>query len=371
MILLISGLICVALGLVFPKSKIVSLVILCYIWVIYAFGYDNGDYLNYYIDYTLFISKGNFTSFSFSEEGYIYMAYFLSKYMHLDYQQFLIVSSTLCTILLAFLARKFTDKVNMLFVLFLLNPYWMMVCQTRFYFAFLITLAAMLALWKIPGFKGIFIFVVLILMASFFHRSVLLCMFFILARFKYRYIIAFIAVSWIGIFAVYTGIGNSFLNALFSENKIDSYVGDGSARSIVGVASLIIIYIAIVVSSYTMYYYNKHHEKMLEYKQNADTRIRDEYIFKFILICLAFALLQYVNKNLERYARFMLFMYYVMLINHGKKVPKYHISLCQVSCFGVILLYYAYFYVSFSGWFDHNLVPEMEKNHFIDFIMSK
>ena len=226
----------------------------------------------------------------------------------------------------------------------------------------------MLALWKIPGWKGIAVFTGLILIAGLFHIFSLLCIVFILARFDYKYIFAFIPVAWVGSFIVYTGIGSGLLNSVFSERKISAYVGSGLTRSIVGVASLIIIYLIIVISVFAMNRFNKNHEKLIEYYTNIPNRLRDEYVCKFVLICLAFAFLQYINKNFERYARFMIFMYYVMILNHGTKVSKHHISLNQIACIGILTLYYLYFYISFAGWFEHNLVPIMEKNLLIDLL---
>lgn len=355
MILLILSILIILLGFKYPSSRKITILILAFMWILYGFNDANGDYINYYYDY-LKIGRGDFLSFSFSEEGYIIIAYFCSKFLHMTYQHFVILTAAVSTIMLGYVVCHFTPRPNTALVLFMLNPYWMMICQTRFYMAFLFVLVGYALLSKYEGKKGIILFFVFVIISGFFHRTGWLCIILLLSRVKSKKIIGWLMVIMAFLVTLFrTPLGMRIAGRYISDRKVEVWLAVDAHRSALGIILLILIHLAIM---FTAIYLNRR----LEVKNYISSQT--SYLLIGVVLMMTFLPMECIDKNYERFFRFSLLFVY-MLYGHFKEVYVTKLRampIGNIMLTGCLLSYYAFFYVSFSGWFEHNLIPILESN---------
>ncbi|MCR5047383.1 MAG: EpsG family protein [Saccharofermentans sp.] len=324
-------------------------------WILYAFNDNNGDYVYYYYDY-LKIGRGDFYSFSFNEEGYILFAYFCSRYLHFTYQHFVILTSAISTLMLGFVVVRLSAQPNVVLALFMLNPYWMMICQTRFYMAFLCVLVGYVFLIKYEGLKGIVLFLMWVAASGFVHRTGWLCLILVFARIKNRKIVGWLmTIIALAIISFRSPIGLRIALRFLPVKKANDWLTVEAHRSLTGVVILILIRVLLLVAA--VYIYRR-------LKEKGCSSNRDFYLVVGIILMMSFLPMEWIDKNFERFFRFSLMFVYFLYGDFREAYPVRFKSMPfgHVIVAGAVLVYYAFFAVSFSGWFEHNLVPIMENN---------
>ncbi len=368
MILLTCSIIIILMGLKFPESRKVTVVMLLFMWILYGFNYENPDYLNYYYDYFK-IGRGAFDSFSFHERGYIYSAYYAQKLLGFDYQTYVLCSAAVSTAMLGYITVNLSKKPNIVLGLFMLNPYWVMICQVRFYSAFLFVLLGLVFLIKNDNIKGVILYAACIFAAGLFHISAWLCIVFLLVKRKgmKATVIGAVAAAAATVF-IRSSFGMRLAERfLISDKKIANYMASETTRSFTGIMILTAVHVLILLTA--VYFYHIIQKEGTIGEKKAEQSKRDEYILKTIIICTAFLPLECIDKNYERLFRIALFLFYALYGNYlsAKKDNLKNVPVGQFLCYSSVVTYYIFFYVSFTGWFEHVLVPVLNKNYIIDF----
>ena len=99
------------LGFALPSNKYVTLIMLVYMWFVFAFNTSNGDYLNYVGIYTR-IGNGYLWTISNYEVGYVAICKLSSGVLHLSYADFIILIATISTLLFVIVIKLWTDFQN-------------------------------------------------------------------------------------------------------------------------------------------------------------------------------------------------------------------------------------------------------------------
>ena len=355
MILAVVAIILIIAGFKFPSSKKVTIALLLFMWVLYGFNDANGDYLNYYYDYAK-ILRGDFYSFSFSEEGYIIIAYICGNFLKMNYQDFLVFTSFFSTLALGYAAQKFSPQPNTALSLFILNPYWIMICQTRFYAAFLFALIGYSLLAEYDSKKGVIYFLVFTFISGFFHRVGWLFSILILSKIKSKKILyASLVLSSLIIFLFRTPAGMKIAERYIGEKKVAVWLAVDAHRSMLGVFLIVCIHFLIMAAAIFLYQ---------ETSKRKETDTKALYLLNGIILMMAFLPMECIDKNYERFFRFSLLSVYLLYGHYkeGLQARFRSIPVGIIMVFGCLSAYYIFFYFSFSGWFEHNLFPILKNN---------
>lgn len=164
-------------GLVFRRSKVISCLILLYMWVFYAFNIYSGDSASYEYVYSL-IGEGKL--YNHFEPGFSAIMIFCSK-MRLSYLDFKIILATLFVVLLKLAVDKFTNNTAFVLALFMFFPFAYFSSVLRAGIAGLIVALAIYELGSRKKYNSIR-YILFIMIAVLFHTSSLFFLIFLLAK---------------------------------------------------------------------------------------------------------------------------------------------------------------------------------------------
>lgn len=181
-LIILCGLLFV-LGIARPSNKIITGLLLLFMWILFAFNTQNGDYSNYVAIYNG-IGNGSAWALAQYEEGYIALCILGYRILNLDYANFMILVSTITTLLLCLVVRLYSKNMrqNIVYILFMVFLYWMMICQYRSYISFLLTMIGIYFLIERDNWKGNVLFVLFVLLAFTFHRSSIFYLLYLVAK---------------------------------------------------------------------------------------------------------------------------------------------------------------------------------------------
>ena len=352
MVLLILSIICILLAFRFPDSRKITLLLLALMWILFALNYANADYQPYYSNYNK-VANGDFTSFESSEEGFVLLMYLFGRILHLTYQQFLMVVSAVSVLVLGYCISKLTDYQNIALALFLINPYWIMIVQVRFFLAFLVVLAGFTIMTVRDDTLGFCLFVLFVLVSGFFHRAGFICIIFAFARMKSLKRVCGVSVLiGMGLLFFKSSFGQTLAKHFLSIKKVATWLGASGSRSLTGVLSLIFVH--AVILAVTIYLY----------KRIKDQNPKAEYLLKLSIICYSILPLECFDKNYERFFRFALLMAFLMFAQYlaSCQFQKWEMSLGTAAFLSSFVLYMAFFSVSFGEYYSNSLIPILTKN---------
>ena len=308
MLLFVASLLILS-SFLFPKSKILTFVWLAYYWMLFAFNTRNADYDAYQSIYW-HINVGEEKLTTVTEEGYILLARFSSQVLSLSYQQFLVLVSTICIVLLSIVLHEYSKLPNGVLSLFLIYPYWVMICQYRSYLSFLLVLIGIACLYKLEGRTSYIAFFLFIILGSLFHRSALLYSYFFVAKkMSIRHLVVTSLLISLSLWAmISSGVLMRLANGLVSERKAIQWLSSESNRSLVGIWLLLTARALLLYIEYWLL-------TKIRASSSYDAAYYD-FLFKISVLATCFLILEVNDQNYERLFRPELFIYYCFIIDY-------------------------------------------------------
>ena len=357
--LYIIGATLVILGIIFPKNKFVTLCLLGYMWVIFAFNTANADYRSYEYIYRR-IALGNLWSTTVKERGFVYLVYLCANYLKINYQQFLILLASMATVMFGVVIIKFTKNTNVVLALFICNPYWLMICQHRSYIALIFVMIGVYFLLFKEGLKGEVLFIVCVCVGALFHVSVLIYLVFLVCKKIDSSMIAkIVPILILGIFILRSNVFVTFISHYISSMKAERWLRAAVDRTWIGIFLVVVVHAAMVGIEYYIWQTDRSNEQ-ISHKCNK----LEENIFKITLICFPLTILEIYSYHFERLFRLLLLLFYILsaeyVNEHRINIRK--MSIIHLSIIGYIFMYFVYFYIAYNGWFLTVFRPILENN---------
>lgn len=364
----------IVLGFVFPKNKVLTVVMLLFMWALLAYNRDNADYQNYMNIYNN-IRDGNLWGTTVDEEGFIYLCRFCSTVLGLDYYQFLVLYSTICTVLFAVMVKLYTENSNIVIALFMIYSYWCMICQVRSYLATILAMIGLYFLFYHDGKMSWILFFAFVIAGGFFHRTAWFFLpFFVVKITNMKTIVIVTAAASVGFLSLRVPFVTKMVGLVLSQQKINNWLLDDGNRSIIGIGMLFFVRGLLIVIELMMFYSLSRNKKLsLSYFDRFLGRKTTgkvefdavaERIFKATVLSFAFVALEAFVRDYERLFRIVMLLSYVLFADFTvhKKVTPNKIPVGYVGYYMFFTLFMAYFLYGFVGWIDGALRPAFECN---------
>ena len=364
----------IVLGFVFPKNKVLTVVMLLFMWALLAYNRDNADYQNYMNIYNN-IRDGNLWGTTVDEEGFIYLCRFCSAVLRLDYYQFLVLYSTLCTVLFAVMVKLYTENSNIVIALFMIYSYWCMICQVRSYLATILAMIGLYFLFYHDGKMSWILFFAFVIAGGFFHRTAWFFLpFFVVKITNMKTIVIVTAAASVGFLSLRVPFVTKLVGLVLSQQKINNWLLDDGNRSIIGIGMLFFVRGLLIVIELMMFYSLSRNKKLsLSYfdrflGRKATGKVEfdavAERIFKATVLSFAFVALEAFVRDYERLFRIVMLLSYVLFADFTvhKKITPNKIPVGYVGYYMFFTLFMAYFLYGFVGWIDGALRPAFECN---------
>jgi hypothetical protein len=364
----------IVLGFVFSKNKVLTVVMLLFMWALLAYNRDNADYQNYMNIYNN-IRDGNLWGTTVDEEGFIYLCRFCSTVLGLDYYQFLVLYSTICTVLFAVMVKLYTENSNIVIALFMIYSYWCMICQVRSYLATILAMIGLYFLFHHDGKMSWILFFAFVIAGGFFHRTAWFFLpFFVVKITNMKTIVIVTAAASVGFLSLRVPFVTKLVGLVLSQQKINNWLLDDGNRSIIGIGMLFFVRGLLIVIELMMFYSLSRNKKLsLSYFDRFLGRKTTgkvefdavaERIFKATVLSFAFVALEAFVRDYERLFRIVMLLSYVLFADFTvhKKVTPNKIPVGYVGYYMFFTLFMAYFLYGFVGWIDGALRPAFECN---------
>ena len=377
--LYVTAAILIVLGFIFPKNKVLTVIMLLFMWALLAFNTDNADYQSYKSIYQ-HIKAGNLWVTTVDEEGFIYLCRFSSAVLKLNYQQFLLFYSTICTILFMVMVKLYTKNSNIVIALFMIYSYWCMVCQVRSYLATILAMIGLYFLFYRNGKLSMLLFFAFVIAGGFFHRTAWFFLpFFIVRITSMKKITIVTTVAFFGFLSLRVPIMARIVGIFLSQQKINNWLLSDGNRSIIGIGLLFFVRGLLIVIELLMVYSLangkkltfKYFDRYLRRKSTgkAEFDAVAERIFKATVLSLAFVALEAFVRDYERLFRFVMLWSYVMFADFRvhKKVTYERVPVGYIGYPIFFVMFMAYFLYGFVGWIDGALRPAFECNSLLKF----
>lgn len=357
----IIGFILFFAGLMFPSKKQITILLFGFLWVLFAFNTYNADYIAYEGIYQR-IGDGYQWTISHYEVGFVALCKICYRLFGLNYQQFVILMASICTVLLIDVVKRYAkyNRQNTILALFMVFQYWVMICQYRYYVGFLLALIGIDIFLNRDDRTGLVRSIFCILSGALFHYSIALFLIVLLVKkLSVKQTFLFLPIA-VGLFLLLRlGVFNGIISRIVPGFKLERWLYAEGNRSWAGILLLVVVRLLILGIEHYIY---KRESVKVSYDGLYVKRL--EQLVKITAICSAFLVFELFNKNYERLFRVPLFLAFVFLTYYKsrnkitlRKVPRSYLMF--VGYFG---LYMTSFYLSFGGWFVHNLVPLMNNN---------
>ena len=364
----------IVLGFVFPKNRVLTVVMLLFMWALLAYNRDNADYQNYMNIYNN-IRDGNLWGTTVDEEGFIYLCRFCSTVLGLDYYQFLVLYSTICTVLFAVMVKLYTENSNIVIALFMIYSYWCMICQVRSYLATILAMIGLYFLFYHDGKMSWILFFAFVIAGGFSHRTAWFFLpFFVVKITNMKTIVIVTAAASVGFLSLRVPFVTKLVGLVLSQQKINNWLLDDGNRSIIGIGMLFFVRGLLIVIELMMFYSLSRNKKLsLSYFDRFLGRKTTgkvefdavaERIFKATVLSFAFVALEAFVRDYERLFRIVMLLSYVLFADFTvhKKVTPNKIPVGYVGYYMFFTLFMAYFLYGFVGWIDGALRPAFECN---------
>lgn len=316
---------------------------------------ENGDYRAYLELYNHFRFGGNISNIKGYQTDYIYMILmFLLAKLNLSYNLFLGVFTLVAILLIYSTLSKITKNHNLVLLLYMIFPFFYDVIQFRFFFAYSIVIFALKYI-IFEEQKSYIKYILLIILASLIHNTVLFFLLYVILKSKLKIFIRLLLVIMTAItilaFTIKINIVD-ILNPILAIDKIDSYTSGTLSYELNPIVSIIIMLIIL----YFILVIKKLHMKHQTYtsKQILWLNNLNIVLFPFLVISLDF----------ERFLRPILLINYAMIASYYlllSKTSKFLLltSLILILCFRLVMM------LGFAEMaFENNYILELINNLF-------
>lgn len=349
-------------GFFFNSDKKYSVIMLIYMWLLFAFNAMNADYIAYTKIYD-HIVKGNIKVISIYEEGYVFLCK-LGGNLGMTYQQFMIMVSTIATMLFAVVIKLYSSNrfQNINISLFIIFSYWTMICQYRTYLAILLVLLGLYFLYTYNDRRGIVLFVLFVFLGGLFHRMAFLYILFLPARRWGTKAILFCAIPLTILIPIL--IRSSAVTDIIAHYvpayKLSRWIlmDDAVARSWLGYIATGVPRVGVPILE--MYIFNREGRT----EANKEYLEKQKFIVNISIMSLVYVPFELMIKDYERLSRVSLFYFFIFATSY---LQEHRVNCRRVPIKAIIIasfltLYFILFSFSHVAWFSSNLVPILTQN---------
>lgn len=306
-----------------PKSKIVFISSLVFMWLLYAFSTKTGDQAVYQNVYENMFSMKYFTEF---EPGFTLLI-IACRSINLPFMAFRAICGALFIILLGFAINKYTKCTALAAFLFLLFPFTYFMSVMRAGIACLIIVLFVDFLIKRNKHWAIF-YILGVILATLFHYSSIFFFLFVFAAKKDRGMKSFMFVTFlctVVVFFLYNlGILYNFFSIFISRGKFLDWINpnavdEASRSNLTGIVCSVGIVVMNIVLGWFANKKAKEAQRALNHEENYIVRMSSFVKYGNILLLLTVPFLLINNV-------FIRFSYEMVLINilNGVNVAHYY-----------------------------------------------
>lgn len=317
-------------GLIFKRSRIVTIFLLTWEYILIGFNDGGPDIDTYHLMY----AESSIVNFGFSKGGLWSSWNVLTKNLGLNFIQSHALIMIAVMILMYVGIRKLTKNVNFVFALMMIYPLPDMVIQRRQIIAMVVIIYALHFLKDKKFFHQV-CFLSLVLVAYGFHEMSLLFLPLIIVPYLnvnhiFRTVLLF---EFLSIFI--STVMMKYATNFFSESKIALYT-ESLQISKIKTIPFIIVHVAMIMLAY---YLSKQ-------KQNsAESNSSDELLLKISMISIVYTPLYFTNTTFFRYFRSIIPALFAYLSDDQRELEKrwkfFFISVLSV--IGLNLFFYVLF----------------------------
>ncbi len=328
------------------RGKLLSYMLLFFMWILFWGSYDNADYLNYKSLYEYVSYSG--VGYSTSQSGFIMMIKFISK-LGLEYHHFLMVLSFIGIYLITETAKKYTDKPQLVYILYFIYPFLLDVVQVKHFFAMAIITYCFRYLEQ-EGAKNNIKFIVGVLIASSIHSiSILFLPLLFIKKMKLKKLGLLVMIALVlGIPLAYSNIFQLIAAKLVGLQRIESYFLNRARFGF-------LIQFLIQGIIFSMIHYSR---IILERRKESNQFI--ELIYRTNLYLIMLFPLYIINGTFERGFRMIMILNYIVIsklfTTSGKKDKVMMLFVIFLIVFS-LFLYYIFIHYSETVFF-----PILENN---------
>lgn len=351
---LIVTTILIALGLFFPKSKLVYRMQIIWMWILLAFNNGGGDYLVHEKIY----ESSSFNNLSvFNSPLYIVICAIFKKFG----VEFIIINfllNTLGLILINKIVKNNTKNKGIVLSFLLIYPLIESIIQKRFFIASCFAIYGFDLLIRKQKKYNVKSFVFIIISALLHQSCYAYVLFWILMQFDLKKINKSI-IFLTGICYCCIPIIPKLLEKIFPAGKVNLYFNELKMDLIDGILWMVLHAIFVIIT-YLIYNYRKRNEE--------NEKIAGE-IYKLNLITLLILPLYYYEATFIRIYRGILIFNYILLANNiMKKMSKIQFTLVLIWIIYLVSVYLMVYVFTGVG-FETMVVPEYTNNIFINFVL--
>ena len=327
------------------RGKLFFYMLLILMWVLFWGSYDNADYLNYKTLYDYVSSTG--MGYPTSQFGFVIMMKLVSS-LGLEYHHFLMILSFVGMYLITNTVKKYTNKPQLVYLLYFIHPFLLDVVQVKHFFAMSIIIYCFRYLEQ-DGTKNNIKYILGILIAFSIHSiSIIFLPLLFIKKMKIsRLYLIVIMVLTIGVPLAYTNVFQIIASKFVPFQRIAIYF-DNRAKY----GFLVQCFIQSII--FLMVYYSK---LILEKRKESNKYV--ELIYRINLYLIMLFPLYIINGTFERAFRIIMIPNYIVfskLYSSSKKSEKV-VILVGIFMF-VIALFFRYTFI----YRDTVFYPIFEKN---------
>lgn len=325
------------------NMKVLSIGIFAFMACLFIFSKGQADSLNYQYYFeninSIIIKKNLFNSY---EYGWYYYVLLISKITS-NYQVYLTITFLICSSLIFYTVREYSDNYFLFSVLFLIYPFIMEIINIRYFIAESIFIFSIPFLIK----RKRLVYILLILLASTFHSLVLFFLLFcfsgeILNKYKKQFIIIYSSILIILIcFARSSTVVSFFSNLVTGSKQYVFQTNSGFGFIAAGIILVINVFLFMWIYNMTK---NKNNE--ISFSQ---------ILYQINLLSLGIGVLFLYNTLFERLFRGVLLLNFIYYSNILKKISIQQRTMLYIVIIITLLLnlwfytiYRSFFYTIFS-----------------------
>ncbi len=343
--LLISG---IVLGLIFPKSKLVSIALFLFGLVLAMYNTNNADLNNYVVTYTR-IKKGLLIADDAKYLGY-YLIQKLAISFGMEFRTYLSWYYSICFVLLYVALMRLTKNVNAVFAVFLLYPFALEVVQMKSFMSDVITLNAIVFLVKDEGKnkRNIIWFILLTLIASGLH---FINMYFLIVGlivlFRNVNTKSYWELAIIGLVLAYTGVlrkGVVFINNLIhiaNGSLIDMWMNPRARFGVIVYATVIILMI-LNINYQEQFLNNDNQEEKKEYM----VRLLSSAPLICCFLCYSVTFFRLYRVYWELYTAYMVDS---VVLRSGRYISKGRVKALTLYLITMLIVFFAEVYPYYNS----------------------
>lgn len=292
---------------IFPRNKILNAVLFVFIYSLFAFSYDDDDFLNYQFAYDNFVAGGS----SNYEPLYQAIMYLAGKF-GLTFIEFRLITSFAIILSLDAFFIKLSDKPNVLLALYLIYSSFYDATLVRNSLAFSIAIWGIYQLMKARSIKESFLSLPFFIVASLFHESYWIFIFFtivfiLLDKKKYFLVSSSFVTLYVICFLFQDFLLLIFSNFIVKAETIDDYSTRGGLN-VIGQIYIVLKYFILILP---ILVFNNN----LQSFGSKNAFIKSK-IFNLNVAFILIAILQIVAPSYSRLLRILIVFNYAHIINY-------------------------------------------------------